>query len=78
VLAAYERLRRGRVERVAAWGAKMGGTKTTGPLLRVVRDLALPRILARGATPEAMDKQAWMFRHHIEWEQAAEPAATAG
>jgi hypothetical protein len=36
----------------------MGGTKTTGPVMRVVRDLALPRILAEGAAPEAMDKQA--------------------
>ena len=72
-LAAYERLRRPRAERVAAWGAKMGGTKTTGPLLRVLRDLALPRILAKGATAEAMDKQAWMFRHHIQWDQTPSP-----
>lgn len=77
-LAAYERLRRGRVERVAAWGAKMGGTKTTGPVTRVVRDLALPRILAKGATPEAMDKQAWMFRHHIEWHQTGQAATLTG
>lgn len=72
--AAYEQRRRGRVERVVAWGAKMGGTKTTGPLMRVVRDLALPRILAKGSTPAAMDKQAWMFAHHIEWDQAGQPA----
>ena len=71
-LAAYEQLRRGRVEAIAAWGAKMGGTKTTGPVMRVVRDLVLPRILAKGATPEAMDKQAWMFRHHIQWDRSAE------
>jgi FAD-dependent urate hydroxylase len=76
-LAAYEQQRRSRVERLAAWGAKMGSTKTTGPVMRVVRDLALPRILAKGATPEAMDKQAWMFDHHIDWDQAAQPTPAA-
>jgi FAD-dependent urate hydroxylase len=65
--AAYERLRRDRVERVVAWGARMGGTKTAGPVARIARDLVLPRILAKGSTPEAMDKQAWMFSHHIDW-----------
>lgn len=64
----YERRRRARVERVVAWGAKMGATKTTGPVMRIVRDLALPRILAKGSTPEAMDAQAWMFGHHIAWD----------
>ena len=49
----------------------MGGTKATGPVMRAIRDLALPRILAKGATPEAVDKQAIMFRHHIDWDQAA-------
>jgi FAD-dependent urate hydroxylase len=64
---AYEKLRRSRVERVVAWGSKMGGTKTAGPFTRQVRDLILPRILAKGSTPQAMDRQAWMFNHHIEW-----------
>ena len=63
----YESLRRPRVERVVAWGSKMGGTKTPGPISRHLRDLILPRILAKGSTPQAMDKQAWMFDHHIEW-----------
>jgi FAD-dependent urate hydroxylase len=74
-LVAYERLRRGRVEAIAAWGAKMGGTKTAGPAMRVVRDLVLPHILAKGATPEAMDKQAWMFSHHIQWDRTGETTA---
>jgi FAD-dependent urate hydroxylase len=67
----YEKLRRPRVERVVAWGSKMGGTKTVGPFTRHIRDLVLPRILAKGAAPEAMDKQAWMFNHHIEWSAEA-------
>jgi FAD-dependent urate hydroxylase len=77
-LAAYERLRRGRVERIAAWGAKMGSTKTTGPVMRLVRDLVLPGILAKGATPEAMDKQAWIFSHHIDWQRAGQAASITG
>jgi FAD-dependent urate hydroxylase len=65
--ARYEALRRERVEKIVKWGARMGGTKTAGPVMRVVRDLALPRILAAGAKPEAMERQAWMFAHHVEW-----------
>lgn len=75
-LAAYEGLRRPRVERIAAWGARMGSTKTTGPVLRVVRDLLLPYLLAKGARPGAMDKQAWIFRHHVEWDQTPETVST--
>jgi 2-polyprenyl-6-methoxyphenol hydroxylase-like FAD-dependent oxidoreductase len=63
----YEQMRRARVERVTEWGSKMGGTKTAGSIARVIRDLALPHILAKGSTPQAMDKQAWLFNHHVEW-----------
>jgi FAD-dependent urate hydroxylase len=69
-LAEYERRRRPRVARVVAWGAKMGGTKTAGPLTRRLRDLALPLILARGSTPAALQRMSWMFDHHIEWDGA--------
>jgi FAD-dependent urate hydroxylase len=68
----YEGLRRARVDRVSSWGAKMGGTKTVGPIARVIRDLMLPRILAHGATPKAMAKQAWLFDHHVAWGTPAE------
>jgi FAD-dependent urate hydroxylase len=66
-LAGYQAERRERVDRVTAWGARMGSTKTAGPVGRVVRDLMLPHILARGSTPEAMAKQSWLFDHHIDW-----------
>jgi FAD-dependent urate hydroxylase len=64
----YEQMRRPRIDQVIAWGAKMGNTKIAGPVMRMVRDLALPRILAHGSTPEAVRKQAWLFEHHIEWQ----------
>lgn len=63
-LAAFEQLRRARVERVVAHGARMGGYKTVGPLGRMLRDLVLPTILRRlgGA-----DSSHWLFDHHVEW-----------
>ena len=67
----YEGLRRARVDRVSSWGAKIGSTKTVGPVGRVIRDLILPRILAHGATPKAMAKQAWLFDHHVAWDTPA-------
>ena len=71
----YEQRRRARVDRVSAWGAKIGNTKTVGPVMRVVRDLMLPRILAHGATPKAMAKQAWLFDHHVAWNTLAAQSA---
>ena len=59
--AAYEGERRERVERVVAYGKRLGTTKTAGPVGRWVRDLVLPRFLAMAASPKAMAKQAWIF-----------------
>jgi FAD-dependent urate hydroxylase len=70
-LTRYAKVRRDRVDRVTAWGAKMGANKSVGPVGRVIRDLVLPHILARGSTPEAMRKQAWLFDHHIDWAYGA-------
>jgi len=75
-LATYADLRRDRVDRVTKWGAKMGKTKTVGPVGRVARDLLMPRFLALAATPRAMEKQAWLFSHHIEWDANLTPART--
>ncbi|HEY2239521.1 MAG TPA: NAD(P)/FAD-dependent oxidoreductase [Streptosporangiaceae bacterium] len=66
-LARYQAERRDRVDQIAAWGASMGGTKTPGATGRVLRDLMLPRILAKGSTPEAMARQDWLFGYHIDW-----------
>jgi FAD-dependent urate hydroxylase len=63
-LAAYERLRRGRVERVVAFGRRSGSTKTAGPVGAVLRDAMLPlvmRLLYRKGNP-----QAWILDHRIE------------
>ena len=48
-LAAFEQLRRGRVERIVAWAARMNQTKIPGPVAGMMRDLLLPVILKRSA-----------------------------
>jgi FAD-dependent urate hydroxylase len=68
-LAAYERLRRERVERIVAWGSRMNSTKQNGPVGRVLRDLTLPLILKLAGGPASQERMAWMFRHRIDWEE---------
>jgi 2-polyprenyl-6-methoxyphenol hydroxylase-like FAD-dependent oxidoreductase len=63
-LAAYEGRRRARVERIVAYGARTGSTKTPGPLGRVLRDLALPLVFRFLVTERSL---AWVYDHHIDW-----------
>jgi FAD-dependent urate hydroxylase len=71
-LAAYERLRRRRVERIVAQGARSSSSKTPGPFGRVLRDLALPLIFKLMVTDRS---QAWLYDHHVEWEAPVGAAA---
>ena len=64
-LAAYERLRRARVERIVAQGARTSNSKAAGPVGRVLRDLMMPLILKRVARGDSL---AWMHDYHIEWD----------
>ncbi len=68
--AAYERLRRERVERVVAQGAKTSNNKAPGPVARVLRDLMLPIILKRVGGKGGPD--AWVHDHHIDWDERVE------
>jgi FAD-dependent urate hydroxylase len=63
--AAYERLRRARVERIVAHGARTSNSKAAGPVARVLRDLMMPLILKRVAGGESL---AWMHDYHIAWD----------
>ncbi|MGW3852836.1 FAD-dependent oxidoreductase [Streptomyces fagopyri] len=67
--AAYEQLRRPRVERIIKLGARTNSNKTAGPVGRVLRDLALPATM-KLINPE---KMAWQFDHHIDWDAKAAP-----
>jgi 2-polyprenyl-6-methoxyphenol hydroxylase-like FAD-dependent oxidoreductase len=73
-LHAYERLRRRRVERIVAQGARSSNSKTPGPVGRFLRDLLLPVVFRFLVTDRSL---AWMSDHHIDWDtptRQADPA----
>ncbi|MEH0819456.1 MULTISPECIES: FAD-dependent oxidoreductase [unclassified Micromonospora] len=74
--AAYERLRRDRVERVVAQGRRTSGTKVAGPVARVLRDLALP-IFAKRMAKDDGASLAWLYDHHVEWGAPVAAGVTA-
>jgi len=59
--AAYESMRRARVERIVAEAARTSTHKVPGPLGRLVRDLVLPMVL-RQATKSPRD---WLFEYRV-------------
>ena len=63
--AVYERLRRRRVERIVAHGARTSNSKAAGPVTRVIRDMMMPMILKRVANGGSL---AWMHDYHIDWD----------
>ncbi|BCJ35874.1 FAD-dependent oxidoreductase [Actinocatenispora thailandica] len=65
---AYERLRRSRVERIIAAGARTNSNKAAGPVARVLRDLVLPVAMRSFAKPE---KMAWQYGYRIDWDASA-------
>jgi FAD-dependent urate hydroxylase len=71
-LAAYERLRRRRVERIVAQGARSSSAKAAGPIGCVVRDLLLPIVFKLLVTERSM---AWMHQHHLDWDTPATTTA---
>jgi 2-polyprenyl-6-methoxyphenol hydroxylase-like FAD-dependent oxidoreductase len=63
--AMYERLRRQRVERIVATGARGSSAKAPGPIGRVLRDLMVPIFLRVFANERAMR---WIFDYQVELE----------
>jgi 2-polyprenyl-6-methoxyphenol hydroxylase-like FAD-dependent oxidoreductase len=63
--AAYEELRRARVERIIAMAARTNNDKAAGPVARVLRDLLMPVAMKLLAKPE---KWAWQFDYRIDWD----------
>jgi 2-polyprenyl-6-methoxyphenol hydroxylase-like FAD-dependent oxidoreductase len=64
----YEKIRRPRVEAIVAYGSSMNNSKRQGVAGRLIRDLMLPMILKKAASPAEASKLSWMFGHHIEWD----------
>jgi FAD-dependent urate hydroxylase len=61
----YEALRRGRVERVVAHGARSTASKAPGAFGRLIRDLVMPVILGRLTRPSALR---WMYDYRIDFQ----------
>jgi FAD-dependent urate hydroxylase len=71
---AYETLRRERVEKVVAVGARSSSTKVAGPIGRVFRDLAMPFFL-RKVAGDGTESLRWLHQHRIDWETPAMASA---
>ncbi|MFI1578053.1 FAD-dependent oxidoreductase [Embleya sp. NPDC020630] len=67
--AAYEAMRRPRVEKIAAAAAKTNNSKAAGPLTKAVMALLMPIMTRTVLTPERMFGEAQ--RHHIDWSAPA-------
>lgn len=63
--AAFERLRRSRVERIVAQGKRNGDGKAPGIVGAFFRDLILPVVMRR---LEKTDALAWMHDYRIDWD----------
>ena len=72
-LAAYETLRRPRVERVIKETTRKNSNKTAGPVGRVFFALAM-KVFTKLAKPE---KVAWMFDYRIDWDAPVGAVAPA-
>ncbi|MEU8828736.1 FAD-dependent monooxygenase [Streptomyces sp. NPDC048636] len=67
--AAYEGLRRARVEKVARSSADLARRTAPGPVKRALRDATLPRRLDRAGGAAATD---WLTGYRIDWDQPVE------
>ena len=65
--AAFERIRRNRVERIVAQGARSSSSKAAGPVGRVLRDLLLPLVFRHLVTEKSM---AWMYDYGVDWDRS--------
>ncbi|MBH5129542.1 MULTISPECIES: NAD(P)/FAD-dependent oxidoreductase [Streptomyces] len=76
-LAAYERVRRARVERIVAQGKRNVDGNLSGPLGRVVRDFFIRRAFRDIAVKGPERSPVWMLGHHIDWDtpEAAAPGS---
>jgi hypothetical protein len=66
--AAYEGLRRRRVEAVVARGKRTGDAKAPGPVGRWVRDRLVMPLVAASMNRAGSTRDAWLTGHHIDWD----------
>lgn len=70
--AAYEGLRRTRVERVVATGARWSSSKSVGPIGRIIRDAIIP-LMVRHYSGDGGASLSWMHHYHIDWDEPVRP-----
>lgn len=73
--AAYEQLRRSRVEKITARGAKINHAKTPGPVARKMMSVLLPIMFKTVMNPEKT--MGWEQRYTIDWDAPVESTALA-
>ncbi|GHJ49401.1 FAD-dependent oxidoreductase [Catellatospora sp. TT07R-123] len=69
--AAYERLRRPRVQRVAAFAARQNNRKAAGPVGQAVFRAIAPLMMRTVLTPKRMF--GWLHSHRIDWDARVAP-----
>lgn len=72
---AYERLRRPRVEKIAANAAKTNTRKASGPIAKALMNVLMPIALKTFLTPERMF--GWTHAYRIDWDQVVTPHRAA-
>jgi len=65
-LDAFERLRRGRVEKIVAFGARGSSAKAPGRFGRIIRDQFLRLVFRFFVSERSM---AWLHDHRVEWDR---------
>lgn len=70
---AYEQLRRGRVEKIAAQAAKTNNQKSMGPTATKIMTLLMPLATRTFMKPEKMF--GWTHRYRIDWDAPVKPLA---
>ncbi|MFI5960041.1 FAD-dependent oxidoreductase [Cryptosporangium sp. NPDC051539] len=65
-LETYTSIRRPRVEKVVAAGARTSNLKAAGPVGRVIRDAMMPLFLKLASRSMNND---WMYRYHVDWDE---------
>jgi 2-polyprenyl-6-methoxyphenol hydroxylase-like FAD-dependent oxidoreductase len=72
---AYESLRRERVERIVAQGARSSSSKIPGRVGRLARDLMLRLAFRFFVTEKSL---AWMYDYRVDWQAPVEPLPATG
>ena len=72
--AEYERLRRDRVERIVAWGARGSSDKIPGQFGRLTRDVVMRLVFRFLVTEKSLG---WMYDYRVDWDGSSTQATAS-